>query len=94
MAIVRREVSDRTFMGKLFKWLFIIFNLLMLVWLVGACMSMADMPAASSDAESTGRGIGMVLGFGFLFLLWMIGDVILGLFVLFTRRRKIVESEE
>lgn len=76
----------RTFMGKVFKWLFILFNLLMVLWLVTGVGSSADViNSASSEAEKAGAAIGTGLGASIILTLWAIGDVILGLFVLFTR---------
>ncbi|OOF70579.1 hypothetical protein BKG91_03800 [Rodentibacter caecimuris] len=76
----------RTFMGKVFKWVFILFNVLMLIWLVGGVGSSAEViNSATSEAERAGAAIGTGLGASIILTLWVIGDVILGLFVLFTR---------
>lgn len=93
MGIVRREVSDRTAFGKIVKWVFILFNLLMLVWIIGGIASVADTPAVG-EAEQAGRAIGATIGIGLLLGLWVMGDIIFGLFVLFTRRKKIIDVEE
>ena len=37
MPVVRREVSDRTVMGKIFKYGFITFNILMLIFFLKGC---------------------------------------------------------
>jgi hypothetical protein len=95
MAIVRREVSDRTVLGKLFKYLFIAFNIFMAFALFKGCSAAADgMQHTASDAEAAGAAIGTAIGVGSLLFLWLAGDVILGLFVLFTRKKKIIEVEE
>lgn len=95
MPSVQREVSDRTFFGKLIKWLFIGFNIIMLLWMVSSCVAVSDVSAeAVNDAERAGAAIGAGLGMTFLLFVWGIGDVILGLFVLFTRRKKIITVEE
>ena len=76
----------RTFMGKIFKWLFIVFNVLMAIWLIGGVGSSADVVnTAATDVEKAGAAIGAGLGASIVLSLWVIGDVILGLFVLFTR---------
>jgi len=76
----------RSFMGKLFKWIFIIFNLLMAAWLISYFSQAGEMASnLSSDAEKAGAAIGGTLATGFLLSIWVVGDVILGLFVLFTR---------
>jgi len=95
MATVKREVSDRTVVGKIFKYLFIAFNLFMAFALFKGCSAAADgMQHTASDAETAGAAIGTAIGVGSLLFIWVAGDVILGLFVLFTRRKKIVELDE
>ncbi|AJA08851.1 Putative membrane protein [Sphingopyxis fribergensis] len=95
MPSVQREVSDRTFFGKLMKWLFIGFNIIMFLWMASSCAAVSDVSAgAVNDAERAGAAIGAGLGMTFLLFVWGIGDVILGMFVLFTRRKKIITVEE
>jgi hypothetical protein len=96
MAIIRREISDRTFMGKMIKWLFILFNLLMAIWLIGGLASAGtNMDVGNmSEAEQAGTGLGIMIGVSMIGTIWVIGDVILGLLVLLTRRRIIIETEE
>jgi hypothetical protein len=93
VAIVRREVSDRSGFGKIVKWLFIGFNVLMLIWIVGGVMSSASHTPVGEAAQA-GQAIGTAIGVGLLLMLWAIGDVILGIAVLVTRRKKIIEVEE
>jgi hypothetical protein len=93
--VVRREVSDRTVIGKVFKWAFILFNLFMLYALLSGIIGAGEaIEGASSEAERAGAGIGTMLGVGALMTFWVMGDVILGLFVLFTRRKKIIETDD
>lgn len=95
MPTVQREVSDRTAFGKIVKWVFIIFNVLMLIWLISSCAAVGDISStASNDAERAGAAIGAGLGVTFLLFVWGVGDVILGLFVLFTRRKKLITVDE
>lgn len=100
MSTVRREVSDRTLMGKIFKYAFIAFNVLMLFAFLKECaassegITNAGMSAEYPDAATAGATIGAGLAMGTLLFLWLVGDVILGLFVLFTRRKKIIEVDE
>lgn len=95
MTVVRREVSDRTVIGKIFKYLFIGFNVLMFLMLFTGTMGAAEgANNISSDAEAAGYAIGTAIGVGSILFLWVVGDIILGLFVLFTRRKKIIEVEE
>jgi hypothetical protein len=100
MPTVRKEVSDRTVMGKVFKYAFIAFNVLMLFAFLKGCaissesITNASMESEYADAATAGATIGAGLAMGTLLFLWLVGDVILGLFVLFTRRKKIIEVEE
>ena len=79
------RVPTRGAFGKLCKWVFILFNVLMLFWMIGGMGSVGDLPEAASAAERAGQAIGASLGFGMLLMLWVFGDIILGLFVFFTR---------
>ena len=95
MGVVRREVSDRTVFGKLAKWIFIGFNILMIVWLIaGFGAATNSMEGTVNDAERAGAAIGTTIGMGMIVVLWTMGDIILGMFVLFTRRKKTVENED
>jgi hypothetical protein len=96
MAVVRREVSDRTAFGKIVKWLFILFNLFMAFALFKGCAAVSETVASSpqGSAEQAGAAIGATLGTGMLMMFWVMGDIIIGMFVLFTRRKKIIEVEE
>lgn len=94
MATVQREVRKRGLFGKLMKALFIGFNLLMIIWVVGAFKAGGDLPAAASEAEQAGRAIGGVIATSMILGIWAAGDIILGLFVLFTRGERILITEE
>lgn len=92
--IVRTEVRKRGFFGKLVKLAFIAFNILMAVWVFGGLATLSDGAAnLSNDYERAGFGAGAVMGMGALVFLWAAGDVILGLFVLFTRGKKTIIEE-
>ena len=78
----------RGFFGKLFKWSFIAFNILMVVWLIGGTNAALDTQEGLQGAELAGAQIGTGLGVSMILLLWVLGDIILGLFVLFTRPSK------
>lgn len=83
---VQLRKPKRSFFGKLCKWGFILFNLLMAVWMFAYFGTIGEgMNGAASQAEQTGTAIGGTLGVGMLLLFWALGDVILGMFVLFTR---------
>lgn len=79
----------RGFFGGLFKWTFILFNVLMLIWVVTGVMAVTETTQdLTSDAEMAGAAIGGALGFGLIATVWLFGSVILGMLVLFTRPRK------
>jgi len=79
----------RGFFGKIFKWLLIIFNLLMIFWIFSYFSSLGELTeGASSDAERAGAAIGGTIGTGLIFAIWVVGDIILGLAALMTRPRK------
>lgn len=82
---VQLRKPKRTLFGKLIKWSFIGFNLLMLVWFVGGMSAATEGMEALSGAEQAGAAIGTGLSATMILGLWCIGDFILGLFVLFTR---------
>jgi len=85
---VQLRKPKRGFFGKLDKWGFIGFNILMAIWLVGGMGAATDYlegMEAMSEAEKAGAAIGTGLGAAMILSIWVIGDIILGLFVLFTR---------
>ena len=76
----------RGFFGKIFLWLFYLFNILMLVWVVGGYMSASDsISRLATEAERAGATIGTGLGISMLLGLWVVGDIITGLLALMTR---------
>ncbi len=92
--VIRKEVRQRSGFGKIVKWLFIGFNILMLVWLIAGFVATGDvMDQAASDAEQAGAAIGATIGMGLILAVWAIGDIILGIFVLLTRGTKTIIDE-
>jgi hypothetical protein len=91
---IRTEARKRGFFGKLFKWAFILFNILMVVWLVSYWSQLGGLVnSTGSEAGRAGAAIGGAMGSGFLLFIWLAGDVILGLFTLLTRGSTIVVEE-
>lgn len=83
---VQLRKLKRGFFGKLIKWSFIGFNILMVIWLFSYWGSVGEIAnTAGSEAEKAGAAIGGTIGTGMLFGVWVFGDIILGLFVLLTR---------
>lgn len=92
--VIRTETRKRGFMGQVFKWLFIAFNLLM-AWAFFDGMSGASQTyqTAGSEAGRAGAAIGTAIGASMVMVLWAGGAVILGLFVMFTRGKKVIVEE-
>lgn len=86
---ISNQKPQRSLFGKIIKWTFIVFNLLMLLWMIvgvgGASKQVAE---ATTEAEKAGGAIGTGLGAMMIIFLWVAGDVILGIFVLLTRAKK------
>ncbi|WP_353612827.1 zinc ribbon domain-containing protein [Mangrovibacter phragmitis] len=82
---VQLRKPKRGFFGKLVKWGFVGFNILMAIWLIGGMNSASEGMQALSGAEQAGAAIGTGIGAMLILGIWVIGDIILGLFVLFTR---------
>lgn len=78
--------------GQIVKWVFIAFNVLMLVWLVWGMVAVSQIPA-HTDAQRVGHAIGAALAFSGIITIWAIGDIILGLFVLLTRGNTVIVEE-
>ena len=76
----------RSLGGKIIKWSFIIFNVLMLIWLITGMNAASDVyQTAASEAEKAGAAIGTGIGVFMIFVFWAIGDAILGILTLLTR---------
>jgi hypothetical protein len=91
-SIVRREKYERTAFGKLIKWAFIAFNVLMIIWIVSGLSAISNMQVHST-AERAGQVIGSAIGISWLLSLWAAGDIILGILVAFTRGDKVITEE-
>jgi len=73
-------------MGKVFKWFFLLYNLLMIMWLAGdVSVTSAMSKTAVTSAEQAGMAIGAGIGISMTLGLWVVGAIIFGLPVLFTR---------
>lgn len=84
----RLRKAKRGVFGKLFKWSFILFNLLMAVWLFSYWGDVGGMMNSPNEYEAAGAAIGATLGTGMIVTTWALGDIILGLLVLFTRPKE------
>ena len=80
------DKPKRTMFGKLVKWSFIGFNILMLLWMIFGVGGAAEtIDTAGSDAEKAGAAIGTGLGAMMIIFIWVAGDVVLGLMTLLTK---------
>ena len=84
---VRLKKPKRGFFGKIAKWSLILFNILMIFWLISYFNSIGDLMDGASDAEQAGAAIGGTIGTGMIIFIWLIGDIILGLWALLTRAK-------
>ncbi|ELJ8789279.1 MULTISPECIES: hypothetical protein [Vibrio harveyi group] len=75
----------RSFFGKIIKYSFIIFNIFMAWWLIAGFNSATESSQGLQGAEAAGAAIGTGLGITVIVGIWLVVDIILGLFVLFTR---------
>ncbi|MCE1713661.1 hypothetical protein LWT42_22585, partial [Enterobacter hormaechei] len=81
---VQLRKPKRSFFGKIIKWGFILFNVIMAFWLVGGMNVASEAVNTGTTAEQIGGAIGSGLGIAMILTMWVIGDIILGLFVLLT----------
>ena len=85
----------RGFFGKLVKWSFILFNLLMAFWLIGGMSDASDsMSELTSEAEQIGAAIGTGLGAAMIVGIWIAGVIILTPVLFLTRGKKVLEKIE
>ncbi|MFT3694003.1 MAG: hypothetical protein QM831_12740 [Kofleriaceae bacterium] len=82
--VIRR--AKRGPFGLLFKWTFIVWNVLMLIWIISGASSASNIEA-HNHMEETGVAIGTAIGVGMIMGVWMVGSVILGILVLLTKPR-------
>lgn len=83
---VQLRKAKRGFFGALCKWTFILFNVLMIWWFFeGVGITSDAVSTAGSNAQQAGAAIGSTIGMSMIVGIWVMGDIILGLFVLFTK---------
>lgn len=76
----------RGFMGKIFLWLFYLFNILMIIGLVNGLNATSEVgKTAVTEAEKAGAALGAGLGISMILGIWVIGDIITGLLAIMTR---------
>lgn len=82
---VQLKKASRSVFGKIIKWGFIVFNIIMLIWLIGGTGSATQGMESMNEAQRTGAAIGTGIGAFLIIMLWALGDIILGSVVFFTR---------
>lgn len=86
---MEQQKPKRTLFGKIIKWMFIGFNLLMLIWLVGGVGGAAkQVERAGSEAAQAGAAIGTGIGAMLIIFIWVAGAILLGILTLLTRPKK------
>ena len=71
--------KERSLMGSIFKWMFILFNLFMLAMVYMTQTSIEE----SNPLVSTGADMGTAMMAG----MWIMGAIVLGGFTYFTRAK-------
>lgn len=85
----RLRKPKRSMFGKLVKYSFVGYNILMLLWfVVGVGSASEEITNSSNDAEQIGAAIGTGLGAMMIIFIWVSGAAVLGLMTLLTRAKK------
>lgn len=85
----KQTKPQRSTIGKIIKWTFIVFNILMLVWLIaGVGSASSDISQMQDEASRAGAEIGTGLGAMMIIFLWMAGAVVLGIMTYFSRAKR------
>lgn len=82
---VQLRKLTRTGFGKLVKWGFIGFNILMLIWFVTGMKAATEGIEMMSEAEKAGATIGTGIGAMMVIFIWGFGDIVGGIMMLLTR---------
>lgn len=79
--------QKRGFFGTLFLVIFLVFNALMVWWLLSYWAEIGGSLDQGSEAARTGAAVGATIGTSVILFIWALGAVITGLLALLTRRR-------
>ncbi len=83
------EVRERrSRFGRVVKWSFWAFQLLMLLGSLGTCAAVTPFLAGPDPEVAMGAGLFGAMAIGTLWTLWPLGTLVLGLLALLTRGRK------
>ena len=95
MGQVQIEKRKRGPFGWVVAILFWGFNIMMAVGLWGGMQGAGEvLTNAQSDAERAGAAIGTTMGVGVILFIWVLGVIILGMMMLFTRGKKVIVTQE
>jgi len=92
MATYQIERRKRGVIGWVFLVLFWLFNIFMLISVIGGLANVSSYNDAASTAERAGASIGTAIGLSMLMGMWLAGAVVLGLCALLTQGPKIIET--
>lgn len=91
---VTTTVRKRGMFGKLFKWTFIAFNLLMAAWLFSYWYQIGGtISGYQSKAEQVGATVGAGAGTSIIIVFWIGGAAVLGALTAATRGKLISTTE-
>jgi hypothetical protein len=91
---VTSHVRKRGVLGKIFKWTFVLFNIVMAIWFFGGLFMVGGQVANEADtARQVGGAIGVTLGLTMVLGIWLVGDLILGVLALATRGKNVSVGE-
>jgi hypothetical protein len=91
VTLVKRR---RGFFGWVFLLLFLIFNVAMALWVVGAWQASNDLASNTTDqAAQVGIAVGGFIAGAALLWIWLFGAIITGLLAFLTRSGKTVVVE-
>ena len=83
---------ERSLFGKIAKYAFISFNIIMIVVLVFLFSSIDNLDVLSEETVKTEKELANFMMIGtfayLLFFVWLLGDIVLGIWVLCTRPKK------
>ena len=89
---VTTERYERGFFGKLVAVIFWGWQAVMVLWAVSYLFDVSRLYGTGSEAERTGVAIGGTLGLSVILWVWVIGAVIFGLMMFFTRGQKVITT--
>src|SRR3954453_2789250 len=90
--VVEMVRYERGIFGKIFKFLFVAFNIVMLIWLLSSFSHLfQSFNEHPDEASRTGATAGFLAVAMFQLIMWIAGAVILWLLMSLTRGKKIIE---